>query len=70
MTVTLYTTGCPQCIFLEAVLRKKNVPFSVVRGADEILKRGFSSAPILEVDDKLMSFKDAVVWANQQEEGA
>ena len=69
MTVTLYTTDCPQCSFLEAALKKMNVPFSVVKGADEILKRGFNSAPILEVDDKLMSFKDAVNWINQQKEG-
>lgn len=69
MTVTLYTTDCPQCNFLEAALKKKGIPFSVIKGADEILKRGFNSAPILEVDDKLMSFKDAVIWLNQQEEG-
>lgn len=69
MNVTLFTTDCPQCNFLEAVLKKKNVPFTVVKGADEILKRGFNSAPILEVDGTLMSFKDAVNWINQKEEG-
>lgn len=64
MTVTVYTTNCPQCKMLEAMLKSKNIPFSIVYGEEEILKRGFQSAPILEVDGKLMSFKDSVLWFN------
>ena len=69
MEVTVFTTNCPQCMMLEAMLKKKKIEHKVVYGADEITKRGYSSAPILEVDGVTMSFAEAVRWVNALEEG-
>ena len=65
MGVILYTTNCPQCMMLEGALKNKKVPFQTVYGEEEIIKRGYRSAPILEHDGKTMSFAEAVRWVNQ-----
>lgn len=67
--VTIFSTHCPQCNMLEIALKSKGIPFSVVFGEEEIIKRGFSSAPVLEVDGNAMNYRDAIRWVNAQEAG-
>ena len=67
MNVTVYSTHCPQCKMLEMQLKKKNIEFDTVYGAEEIEKRGYHSAPIMEVDGKTMSFAEAVRWVKDAE---
>ena len=64
MEITLYTTNCPQCKMLEAALKNKGLSFNTVYGEEEIINRGFHSAPILEADGEVMSFAEAVRWVN------
>lgn len=64
MGIVLYTTNCPQCRMLEGALKNKGIAFSTVYGEEEILKRGYQSAPIMEVDGNIMSFAEAVRWVN------
>ena len=64
MGIVLYTTNCPQCMMLEGALKNKGVSFETVYGEEEILKRGYQSAPILECNGKTMSFAEAVRWVN------
>lgn len=63
--VILYTTnGCSKCDFLKRILTNKKIDFELIEGEESILKKGFRSAPILEVDGKVMLFGDAVKWAS------
>lgn len=62
--VTLYTTNCPKCMVLETKLKEKNVLFETCGDITEMRKLGLLSAPALKVDDKLMTFKEAVDWVN------
>ena len=48
--ITLYTTGCPKCKILEKVLNEKGLPYIEVTDVEEMLAKGFKSAPVLEVD--------------------
>ncbi len=64
MEIVLYSTNCPQCKMLEMALKKKGLNYSLVIGAEEIRKRGYRSAPILEKDGSTMSFAEAVRWVN------
>ena len=63
MKVTLYSTNCPKCRVLETKLNEKNIEF-VTEGEDVMIEKGFLSAPMLEVDGKVMDFGDAVRWVN------
>ena len=67
MNVVLYTTHCPKCKVLEAKLKMKKVEYDEVTDADLMIEKGFMSAPMLEVDGKIMNYKDAVDWLNTLE---
>lgn len=62
--IKLYTTHCPKCRVLESKLKNKNIQYVEVTDVDEMVKKGFQAAPILEVDDKIMKFAEAVQWVN------
>jgi len=64
MGIVLYTTNCPQCKMLEGALKNQKLDFHTVYGEEEIIKRGYHSAPILEIDGRTMSFAEAVRWVN------
>lgn len=65
--VKLYSTYCPKCRVLEAKLHLKNIPFETCTDQDIMEKLGIMSVPVLEVNDKLLQFKEATDWVNQQE---
>lgn len=62
--IKLYSTHCPKCRVLETKLKSKNIQYVEVTDVDEMVKKGFQAAPILEVDDKIMKFAEAVQWVN------
>lgn len=62
MDVILYSTNCPKCKVLEKKLDGIGIDYSVVTDVDVMEKKEFSSAPMLEVDGKVMDFGDAVKW--------
>lgn len=64
--VTLYSTHCPRCRVLETKLAQKNIEFNVVTDINKMESLGIQSVPILEVDDKLLNFTDAIAWVNKQ----
>ena len=66
MNVTLYTTGCPQCKVLKQKLDEKGVKYITVTDIEEMEKRGFTAAPMLEVDGETMSFRTALDWIKQE----
>ncbi len=57
--ITLYSTGCPRCIQLEAALKAKNINYTKVSDEDEIIAKGFTSVPVLDVDGRIMMFPEA-----------
>lgn len=64
--VTLYTTHCPKCEVLLMKLEDANIPFTIVDNIDEVIavgtKHGIMSAPILQIDERVMGFSEAVEW--------
>ncbi len=65
MKVILYTTHCPKCKVLTAKLKAKGVNYEEVTDVDVMRDRGFMSAPMLEVDGKIMTFVEAIKWVNE-----
>ena len=64
--VVLYTTNCPRCIVLEKKLKQKGIEFEARTNFDvkEMIKKGFASAPLLEVHGEIMAFNEANQWIN------
>ena len=67
MNVTLYSTDCPKCKILEKKLLQKSIDFQVVTDRELMISLGFSTMPVLKVNDKIMNFKEAVNWVNKED---
>ena len=68
MNVTLYSTHCPKCRVLEAKLNLKDIKYEINTDMDKMESLGIMSVPILEVDNQLLQFKEAVDWINNYKE--
>lgn len=64
--ITLFSTGCPRCNVLHKKLDATNIDYSVSNDINEVMEQGFTSAPILKVNDNYMDFGQAVKWVNNQ----
>lgn len=67
MHIILYSTGCSRCNVLETKLIRKGIEFSIVDDVDKMIEMGYTQAPLLEVDGKIMEFTEANAWINAQE---
>ena len=59
MEIILYSTGCPQCNILKEMLQKKNIIFQIEDNVEKMKELGFSSLPMLSIDNKIFNFKEA-----------
>ena len=64
MKIVLFSTKCPRCNVLEKKLQQKNISYEEVNDVEIMKEKGYLSVPVLEVDDKIMDFKEAVDWIN------
>lgn len=64
--IKLFSTNCPKCKVIEKKLNAKELEYDTITDLDTILKFGeehnIRSAPILQVDDKVMDFSEANRW--------
>jgi len=65
MRVILYTTHCPKCKVLEVKLKQKAIDFEIIDDEKVMIDKGFMSAPMLEVDEKVMDFSAAINWIKE-----
>lgn len=65
--ITLYSTGCPNCLTLEAKLNNAGIEYTLVSDIEEIKRKGYKSAPLLEVDGKILTFFQAVKYCNEHQ---
>jgi glutaredoxin len=66
MSIVLYSTHCPKCKVLESKLKQKNINFEENNNVELMVQKGFTTAPVLEVDEKVYNFKEAVEWIKEQ----
>lgn len=66
MNVILYSTNCPKCKILETKLNKKGISYSIVTDVNIMLEKGFTQAPVLEVNGEVKEFRAANTWVEEQ----
>lgn len=64
--ITLFSTECPKCKVLERKLNNKNIAFEKSSNIQEVIDKGFMSAPVLKVDNVYYDFKQGVDWVNNE----
>lgn len=67
MEIILYSNGCPQCKVLEAKLKQKGVIYKTINDIDVMIEKGFKSIPMLEIDNEIMTYAQALKWLNDKE---
>ena len=65
MKIILYTIDCPKCRVLEKKLNNANISFEVCKDTKLMAERNISKLPMLEVDGKMLTFKEAVDMINK-----
>lgn len=63
--MVLYTTECPKCKVLLKKMEQKGVEFVICRDISKMEELGIMSSPVLEVEGKLLLFKEAVDYINE-----
>lgn len=66
--IILHSTHCPKCRVLEAKLHLSNIPFEINTDIEKMEGLNIMSVPVLEVDGKLLQFKEAIDWINNYKE--
>lgn len=64
--VRLFSTGCPKCIVLTKKLDSAGITYEVFDDVDKMIEMGMTTVPMLEVDGKIMNFKEAVDWIKKE----
>lgn len=64
--IKLYSTGCPKCRVLEKKLAEKGIEYNLISDKDIMKEKGLNFLPVLEIDDRLLEFKEAVNWVNKE----
>lgn len=60
--VKLYSTGCPKCIVLTKKLDSAGITYDVFDDVGKMIEMGMTTVPMLEVDGKIMNYKEAIDW--------
>jgi len=63
--VTFYSNNCPRCKILQQKLDEKGVIYEKVSDINIMRQKGFMSAPMLEVDGKIMDYLQAINWVKE-----
>lgn len=66
MNIILYSLPtCPKCDILKEKLYGKKIDFTIVEDTELMTQKGITATPILEVDDKIMNYMEAVKFVNE-----
>lgn len=60
--ITLYSTNCPKCKILEQKLNDAAIHYEINNDVDEMIKKDFTTLPMLDMNGELMDFSSALAW--------
>ena len=60
--IVLYTIHCPKCNVLEKKLSAAGIKFQISEDIEEMYKRGYKTAPMLDVNGTSYDFGQAIKW--------
>ena len=63
--IILFTIHCTKCNVLEKKLMHAGIDFDINEDIEEMKRRNYTSAPILEVDGVSYNFGDAIKWLKE-----
>ncbi len=68
--ITIYSTGCPNCRYVEKSLQNLNLKYEVVTDVNVMKSLGMSFAPGLQINDgPIMNISQIRKWLKEQHNG-
>lgn len=65
--IVIYTQdGCPKCNILKKKMNNKNIEYTECSDVDILVSKGIEFTPMLEVENKMMDYTNAVKWVNER----
>ena len=64
--IKLYSTHCPQCNTLEIKLDRAGLEYEICDDIEVMKACGFKAAPVLETEDGVFNFAQAIKWVNSK----
>ena len=64
--MTLYSNGCPKCRVLKEKLDSLHIEYTICDDVDLMISKGFMSVPVLEIENKIMTFNEAIRWLKEK----
>lgn len=61
----LFSNDCPKCKILESRLNSKNIEFIKNDNFEKLIEAGFNSAPILKIENKYLTYLEAINWIKE-----
>ena len=62
--VILYSNNCPRCKILKKKLDDNKINYEIIDNVDTMIDKGLSTVPVLEINGRMLDFKEAVEWVN------
>lgn len=63
--IILYSNNCPRCKILKKKLDDNKINYEIIDNVDTMIDKGLSTVPVLEINGKMLDFKEAVEWVNK-----
>lgn len=64
--IIFHSSHCPRCLILEKKLKEKGIQYEENNDVQVMIKKGLEMAPALEIEGKLLNYKEAVNWIKEQ----
>lgn len=66
--VILYSSeNCPMCTALKNMLDEAKVAYTICYDKETMLSMGFTSIPMLKVNENIINYKNAIKWIKERE---
>jgi len=63
--IILFSNDCAKCKILKTKLDQKQITYEECNDIDIMIKNGFLSIPMLQVDEEIMNYLNAVNWIKE-----
>lgn len=61
--ITLYSNNCANCKLLKEYLDNKGIEYNIVSDVNEILEKGYTAVPVLEINGGVYDRLDTAMMA-------
>ena len=62
--IILYSNNCPRCKILKKKLDDNKINYEIIDDVDTMIDKGLSTVPVIEINGRMLDFKEAVEWVN------